>query len=233
MTPAMAGQTLTLRSKIDDAEFSAFHVEPTLEPGARRRGGVIVLQEIFGVDGHMRHDAERWGRMGYEVLVPSLFDRLEPGFVAEHTPDGMQQGFKYLQATRAEDVIADVETCLDQLQPRGPVFLVGYCYGGSMAYLAACRLGDLAAVASYYGSLVPAQAGERPLCPVVCHFGRQDQHIALEGIEAFAARRSEVAVHLYDAGHGFNNDGAPGHDLAAAKLARQRTLELFEANGAA
>ena len=228
----MTGRTLTLNSKIDDAPFSAFHVEPKLEGGARRRGGVIVLQEIFGVDAHIRHDCERWARGGFEVLAPSLFDRCEPGFVAEHTPDGMHQGFKYLQATRPEDAVADIETCLDHLAPRGPVFVVGYCYGGSMAYLAACRLGDLAAASSYYGSTVPHHAGDAPLCPVVCHFGAQDQHIPLDGVKAFAARRSDVAVHIYDAGHGFNNDGAPGHNLAAAKLARARTLELFEANGA-
>ena len=229
----MTGQMITLNSKVDDTAFSAFHVQPRLEAGARRRGGVIVLQEIFGVDGYIRHDCERWGREGFEVLAPSLFDRCEPGFVAEHTPEGLQQGFKYLQATRTEDAIADVETCLDYLLARGPVFVVGYCYGGSLAYIAACRLGDLAAASSYYGSMVPQHAGDTPLCPVLCHFGAQDQHIPLEGVQAFAAKRSDVPVHIYEAGHGFNNDGAPGHNLAAAKLARARTLKMFDANGGA
>lgn len=225
----MTGAFITLNSKIDDAAFSAFQV-PAKGP---RKGGVIVLQEMFGVDGYIRHDAERWGALGFEVLAPSLFDRCEPGFVAEHTPDGLQAGFKYLQATRMEDAIADIATCVDHLAPRGPVFVVGYCYGGSLAYLAACRIEDLAAAASYYGAMVPKHAHEKPRCPVICHFGREDQHIPLEGVEAFARHRPETSVHLYDAGHGFNNDGAPGHNLAAAKLARQRTLELFDANGAA
>ena len=229
----MTGHMMTLNSKLDDAPFGAFHLDPKLAAGARRRGGVIVLQEIFGVDGYIRHDCERWARLGFEVLAPSLFDRCEPGFVAEHTPDGLQQGFKYLQATRIEDAVADIETCLDHLLPRGPVFVVGYCYGGSLAYIAATRLGDLAAASSYYGSMVPNHAGETPLCPVVCHFGAQDQHIPLDGVHAFAERREDVDVHIYEAGHGFNNDGAPGHNLAAAKLARSRTLKLFEANGAA
>ena len=227
----MTGQMIPLQSKIDDAAFSAFHVQPRLEDGERRRGGVIVLQEIFGVDGHIRHDCERWARLGFEVLAPSLFDRCEPGFVAEHTPEGLQQGFKYLQATRIEDAIADVETCLDYLAPRGPVFLIGYCYGGSLAYIAATRLEDLAAASSYYGPMVPKHAGDRPLCPVICHFGALDQHIPLDGVRAFAARREDVPVHIYEADHGFNNDGAPAHNLAAAKLARARTLKLFEANG--
>ncbi len=228
----MTGQMIPLNSKTDDAAFSAFHVQPRLEDGERRRGGVIVLQEIFGVDGHIRHDCERWGKLGFEVLAPSLFDRCEPGFAAEHTPDGLQQGFKYLQATRIEDAVADIETCLDYLAPRGPVFLVGYCYGGSLAYIAATRLEDLAAASSYYGSMVPKHAGDKPLCPVICHFGALDQHIPLEGVRAFAARREDVPVHVYEADHGFNNDGAPAHNLAAAKLARARTLKLFEANGA-
>ncbi len=225
----MNGAFIPLNSKIDDAEFSAFHVQPT---GARK-GGVIVLQEIFGIDSYMRHDAERWGTLGFEVLAPSLFDRCEPGFVAEHTPDGVQAGFKYLQATRVEDAIADIATCLDYLAPRGPVFVVGYCYGGSLAYLSACQLEDLAAVSSYYGSMVPHHANAKPRCPVICHYGREDQHIPVESVEAFAARRPDVAVHFYDAGHGFNNDGAPSHNHLAAKVARQRTLELFDANGAA
>ena len=228
----MTGQTLSLHSKIDDAAFGAFHVQPVLEGGARRRGGVIVLQEIFGVDSHIRHDCERWAKLGFEVLAPSLFDRCEPGFVAEHTPEGLQQGFKYLQATRLDDALADIETCLDYLAPRGPVFVVGYCYGGSLAYIAATRLEDLAAASSYYGSMTPKHATEKPLCPAICHFGAQDQHIPLDGVHAFAERRPDVDVHIYEAGHGFNNDGAPSHNLAAAKLARARTMKLFEANGA-
>ena len=228
----MTGQLLSLNSKIDDAPFGAFHVQPVLEDGARRRGGVIVLQEIFGVDSHIRHDCERWAKLGFEVLAPSLFDRCEPGFVAEHTPEGLQQGFKYLQATRLDDALADIETCLDHLSPRGPVFVVGYCYGGSLAYIAAVRLEDLAAVSSYYGSMTPKHAMETPLCPVICHFGAQDQHIPMDGVHAFAERRPDVDVHIYEAGHGFNNDGAPSHNLAAAKLARARTMKLFEANGA-
>ena len=228
----MTGAFIPLNSKIDDQPFSAFHLPPTLDDGARRRGGVIVLQEIFGVDGYIRHDCERWSRLGFEVLAPSLFDRCEPGFVAEHTPDGLRQGLAYLQSTRMEDAISDVETCLDHLAPRGPVFVVGYCYGGSLAYLSAVRLEDLAAASSYYGSMVPHHAGDKPRCPVVCHFGEKDDHIPLAGVRAFAEKRTDVAVHTYDAGHGFNNEGAHGHNLAAAKLARARTLKLFEANGA-
>lgn len=220
---------VTLSSKIDDASFSAYRVEPS----GRRRGGVIVLQEIFGVDAFVTRDCERWAALGFEALAPSLFDRQEPGFVAEHTPDGVQQGFRYAQANGLDNATSDVETCVDWLRGRGPVFVVGYCYGGSIAYLAACKIEDLAAASSYYGSLVPAHAGNKPLCPTICHFGRLDQHIPMSQVEDLRAHRPDVKVYAYDAGHGFNNEGGLAYSRVAAELARQRTLELFEANGAA
>ena len=219
----MAG-FIKLNSKVDDAEFSAYRVEPT----GRRRGGVIVLQEIFGVDEHIRRDAERWGALGFEALAPSLFDRQEPGYVGAHDSEGIATGLKYLQDNGSDNPLDDISTCLDYLKARGPVFLVGYCYGGSLAWLAACRLGDFAAVSSYYGSQVHSHAHETPRCPTILHFGREDHVIPVEQVEAIASAQPGVQVHLYDAGHGFNNQ-----DGAAAHLARKRTLELFEQNGAA
>jgi carboxymethylenebutenolidase len=215
---------IKLNSKVDDAEFAALHAEPK----GRRRGGVIVLQEIFGIDEFIRRDVERWSDMGFEVLAPSLFDRQEPGYVAAHDPEGIATGLKYLQANGFDNPLDDISTCLDFLKPRGPVFVVGYCYGGSLAWLAACRLGDLAAVSSYYGSLVHNHAHERQRCPAVLHFGTQDHAIPVEQVEGIKVARPDLPIHLYDAGHGFNNQ-----DGAAAHLARRRTLELFEQNGAA
>jgi carboxymethylenebutenolidase len=215
------GEYIKLRSKVDDAEFGAYHVQPT----GPRKGGVIVLQEIFGLDKHMISDTDRWGTLGFEALAPSLFDRQEPGFVAAHDPEGFAAGRTYLQANGLDNPIDDISTCLDYLKARGPVFVVGYCYGGSLAWLAAAKLGDLAAASSYYGSMVLPH--EVPRCPVILHFGAQDQHIPIDKIMEFAAARPELPVHAYEADHGFNNAGGP-----AADLARQRTLELFAQNGA-
>ena len=218
------GAFITLNSKVDDAAFSAFHVQPQ----GRRRGGVIVLQEIFGIDAGIRRDAQRWADAGFEALAPSLFDRQEPGYVAEHDDEGVATGLKYAQANGWDNPIDDIATCLSYLLPRGPVFLVGYCYGGSLAWMAASRLGDLAAISSYYGSQVLAHAHDVPSVPVMLHFGAQDPVIPIGQVEDFQRARPELPIYVYDAGHGFNNA-----DGAAAHLARRRTLEFFEQNGAA
>lgn len=217
------GPYIKLNSKVDDAAFQCLH----LEPKGPRRGGVIVLQEIFGLDEFMRRDAARWAEAGFEVLAPSLFDRQEPGYVAPHDPEGIATGLKYLQANGWDNPIDDISTCIDWLRPKGPVFLVGYCYGGSLAWMAACRLGDLAAASSYYGSQVHNHAHEQPRCPIILHFGTSDQSIPLAQVDAIKQAQPELPIQLYDAGHGFNNQ-----DGAAAHLARRRTLELFEQNGA-
>jgi carboxymethylenebutenolidase len=215
---------VTLNSKVDDAEFSAYHVAPT----GQRRGGLIVVQEIFGIDDNIRRDAERWGAMGFEVLAPSLFDRQEAGYVGAHDPEGIATGLKYLQANGFDNPLDDIATCIDALREKGPVFLVGYCYGGSLAWMAACKLGDLAAASSYYGSQVHNHAHDVARCPVIFHFGTEDHAIPLAQVEGIMAARPDLDIHLYADGHGFNN-----RDGAAAHLARQRTLELFEKNGAA
>lgn len=224
-------ETITLNSKIDGAPFAAVHARAQ----GRRRGGVIVLQEIFGIDQYVRADVERWAELGFEVLAPSLFDRQQPGFSAQHSPEGLQEGVRYASANGLDNPIHDIETCFDQLSPAGPVFVVGYCYGGSLAWLAACRIKGLAAASGYYGSLVKANAALDPLCPVVLHFGRLDGHIPADEVaDAVAAFHAEVPVHIYEeAGHGFNNEGAEAYHAPSAELARRRTLALFEANGAA
>lgn len=220
---------ITLESKIDGFGFTALH-----EPAAgERKGGVVILQEIFGLDRYVQADVERWSKLGFEVLAPSLFDRQEPGFVAEHTPDGVAEGFRYAQGNGLENPVNDVETCVDFLTPRGPVFVVGYCYGGGIAWLAAHRIETLAAVAGYYGGMIAGHAGQAPRCPVVLHFGGADDHIGQDRVEIIRQTRPEVPVHSYEgAGHGFNNHGGGAYHAAAAHLALKRTLELFAQNGA-
>ena len=225
------GQLIKVRSAAADGfEFSAYHAVPT---GARK-GGVIVIQEIFGIDEHIVRDVDRWASLGYEALAPSLYDRREPGFVSTHSPEGMQAGIAHARGTDMAQAMADLTACRDKLrgdQSASKVFVVGYCYGGSLTWLAAAQLAGLAAASSYYGSMVQANATRKPLCPTIVHLGRKDLGIACDAVkEAVQASNPEVLVYIYDdAGHGFNNDDPERLNAASANLARERTLALFGA----
>jgi carboxymethylenebutenolidase len=220
--------TVTLTSKIDNAEITALHAEPA---GARR-GGIILIQEIFGLDQFVQADVELWASLGFEVVAPSMFDRQEKGFTADHSQEGMQKGFGYMQANGWDNPISDVQACVDLLSSRGPVFIAGYCYGGSVAFLAACKIEGLAAASCYYGGFIANYADMKPLCPTICHFGRLDDHIPMTAVESIRAAHPDVPVYDYEAGHGFNNKGGAGYYPEASELARQRTLDLFAQNGA-
>lgn len=215
---------ITLESA-DGFAFEALHARPAGIP----RGGVIVVQEIFGLDHNVQDDVARWLELGFEVLAPSMFDRVAPGFVADHDPEGFAAGIGHMRANGFDNPMRDIQACIDRLAASGPVFLVGYCYGGLIGWLAAGKLNGLAAVSSYYGQ-ISGHAALTPSCPIECHFGGQDPHIDAATVsEVLAAAQPQVPVHVYaGSGHGFNNEG----DATDAVLARQRTLALFEANGA-
>jgi carboxymethylenebutenolidase len=214
----------------DGFEFAALHADAQ----GKRRGGVIVIQEIFGIDQYVRADVERWSRLGFEALAPSMYDRVTPGFVSGHDEAGMASAMATVRQAKPEDAFADLAACVAHLKPKGPVFVVGYCYGGTMTWHAASRLEGIAAGSSYYGGGVPEAAGQSLKCPVICHFGRKDGFIPADAAKAkVEGAHPDVPVYIYEnSGHGFNNDGRPDSDPADAALARQRTLALFEANGA-
>ena len=218
----MTVTSLTLKSR-DGFEFGAIRVEPK---GARK-GGLILVQEIFGINSFMIDAAKRFAAEGYEVLVPSMFDRQKPGFAREdHSPEAIMEGGGYARANGLDAAMSDMGACVDALER--PVFITGFCYGGSIAYIAACRLRGLAASAAYYGSLLPAFKDAAPNCPSIAHFGREDAHIPMDGVDAFMAARHDVSVHVYDAGHGFARQGSDDYNQPADALAFQRTLELFD-----
>jgi carboxymethylenebutenolidase len=223
--------TVTLTAAIDGFSFTAAHAAPQGE----RKGGIVVIQEIFGLDQYVLADVARWSALGFEVLAPSIFDRAAPGYVAEHAPAAFPVGIGYVQTIGTEKMLSDIQACIDELAPRGPVFAVGYCLGGSLVWQAVSKLTGLAAGSSYYGSMVGSLA-ELPLnAPVIVHLGRKDGHIPAEEVKAkVLAAHPDVPVFIYEnSGHGFNNDGRPDSDLDDAQLARQRSLELFQAHGAA
>lgn len=221
---------IKITSGHDGFAFDALHGRPA----GRRKGGVIVIQEIFGLDQYVQADLARWEARGYEVLAPSMYDRQQPGFIAEHSDEGVQAAVKLAMANGPDNAMSDIQACIDFLSPRGPVFIVGYCYGGTMVWLAASRCKGLSAGSSYYGGQVAGMAALPLSCPVALHLGRKDGHIPADDVKAkVQAAHPEVPVWIYEAsGHGFNNDGRPDSDPADAELARQRTVALFEAHGA-
>jgi carboxymethylenebutenolidase len=222
------GEIIRIKSNADDGfTFDAYHAAPS---GARK-GGVIVIQEIFGLDEHVRRDVDRWASLGFEAAAPSLYDRRQPGFTAGHDDAGMAAGIGHARGTPLDQALADIAGVRDYLAPRGKVFVVGYCYGGSLAWLAAGRLDGLSGASSYYGSMVQANATLKPKCPTIVHLGRLDHGIPADDVKAAVqSSNPDVPVYIYeDAGHGFNNEDPARHAAASAELARKRTLEVFGA----
>lgn len=200
------------------------------------RGAIVVLQEIFGVNAHIRAVTERFAARGYTALAPSLFARVEPDVNLGYEKADVQRGLALKAAAQAlpgQGVMAEVQAALAygaSLVPGGKLGIVGFCWGGLLSWQAAASLPGLSAAVCYYGGgmTTPLEAGREPLCPVLAHFGRRDHAIPLEGVQAFAQGQPHVQVHLYDADHGFNCDQRGAYDEASALLARDRSLAFFD-----
>ena len=225
------GDFIKIKSTSEDGfEFKAYHADAV----GKRRGGVVVIQEIFGIDQYVKADVDRWAALGFEAIAPSMYDRITPDFHAEHDEAGIAAAFQTVRQAKPADALADMQAAINALKDKGPVFIVGYCYGGAMVWQAVGRLDGLASGSSYYGGGVASAADLTPKVPVICHFGRKDANIPADDTKAkIQAAQPNVAVYIYEnSGHGFNNDGRPDSDPDDAALARKRTLDLFEANGA-
>lgn len=207
----------------DGHTFAAYVATPEGEP----RGALVVTQEIFGVNSHIRSVADGYAAEGYLAIAPALFDRIERGVEMGYTPDDMKRGVAYKNGITNEQALHDIAASIKRVQLAGKVGIVGYCWGGSLAWLAAASLDGLSAAVAYYGSLLPANAGLQARCPVMAHFGEQDHGIPLEGVEAFRAAQPGVQVYVYPAGHGFNCDQRGSYDAASAKLARERSVAFL------
>ena len=196
------------------------------------RGGLVLIQEIFGVTEHIKECCDSFADEGYEVLGPSLYDRESPGFAVSYEPEDIQKAFKIARSEHPfEQSIADACTCISALAKKGPVFITGYCYGGSVSWAAACKCDGLAAASGYYGGKIPEMAEWQPKCPTILHFGKQDHGIPMEQVERIQKLHPDVPVYIYDAGHGFNSDRRQDYNPEAATLARRRTLDLFRGSG--
>ena len=212
----------------DGFSFPAYVAQPAGKP----RGAVVVLQEIFGVNSHIRQVADGYAAAGYLAVAPATFHRVEQGVELGYTPDDITAGAALkaqVEALPAPGVLQDIQAAIKHASPAGKVGIVGYCWGGLLTWRAACMLDGLAAAAPYYGggSTLPQEIARQPNVPVMAHFGDQDAHIPMDTVRAFEKAHPEVAVHVYAANHGFNCDQRGSYNEAAAKLARERTLAFF------
>ncbi len=215
------GELTTIMAR-DGHEFQAW-----LSASSRRpRGAVVVIQEIFGVNGHIRSVTDGFAAAGYTAIAPSLFDRVRRGIELEYTPADMQAGAGYRKQISAETALKDIAAAAAVVRHSGRTGVVGYCWGGSLAYLAACEL-PLAAAVVYYGR-ISDHLERKPRCPVLYHYGSEDKSIPLTDVERLRAAQPAAPVYVYEgAGHGFNCEQRDSYDAAAAALARTRTLEFF------
>ncbi len=198
------------------------------QPQGPRKGGLVLVMEIFGVTAHIRELAKEFASYGYEVLSPNLYDRAQPAFEAGYTPDDIAMGLNLRQQTPYDAVVSDVQACIDFLANRGKVGILGFCYGGSVSFLAAGRCRGLSAASGYYGSAIKDMLDLVPRCPTILHFGEKDHGIPMDIVHAIADAQPGVNCFVYPADHGFVSDRPHNHDAAATALAHKRTLRLFE-----
>jgi len=210
-------------SAADGHRFNAYLAEPAATP----RGALVVVQEIFGVNSHIRSVADGYAADGYLAIAPALFDRVERGVELGYSAAEIQRGAGLKAATGNDNPLLDIAAAIAQVKPAGKVGVIGYCWGGLLSWLAACSLDGLSASVPYYGGGIPDHKALTPRCPVLAHFGERDSHIPLATVEAFRIAQPGVTVQLYPALHGFNCDHRASYDAASAALARDRTLAFF------
>ncbi len=204
----------------DGHRLSAYIAQPSGKP----RGAIVVIQEIFGVTRHIRAVADQYAAAGFLGIAPAFFDRVEPGVDVPYAD--VARGFAYMQKLKNDDVMLDLQTAMDEVAAAGKVGVVGYCWGGTMAYLAAARL-KIAAAVSYYGGGINNHLAEQPRCPIMFHFGEQDTHIPLAAVAQIEAGLPGSPVFLYAAGHGFNCSDRASFDAPSARLAFERSVEFL------
>jgi carboxymethylenebutenolidase len=217
------GKTIEL-SAADGHKFAAYRAEPAGRP----RGAIVVVQEIFGVNGHMRHVADDFAKQGYLAIAPALFDRTKRGVELGYQPSDIAAGRDLRAAVGDDGPLADIQATIDEASKGGKVAVIGYCWGGSLAYLSATRLKGIAGAVGYYGGAIAQHAGEKTKVPVMLHFGETDQSIPMSDVEKVRAAHPEIPIHVYPAGHGFSCDERGSYQAESARIALDRTLGFLK-----
>lgn len=224
MSDGFQGQRIALATR-EGAPVSAYHSPPR----EARRGGVVMLHAIWGVTPHIRALSDSLAEQGYEVIAPSLIDAADADFPAQDTqPEILDERMAMGRATGwGASSVPRVQAAIDALE--GPVFVMGFCFGGTTAWLAASRCEGLSAVSCFYGGDIVAYRDEAPKVPTILHFGKTDAMIPMDDVETIREAHPDLPIHVYDAGHAFV---APnGHHPDSARLSLLRTLQLFQRSG--
>jgi len=214
------GELTTLMAR-DGHEFQAYLSAPAGHP----RGAVVVIQEIFGVNSHIRSVTDGFAKDGYTAIAPAMFDRVRRGVELGYGQPDIEQGRGTMQQLKLEETLADLAAAIAVVKHAGRVGTVGYCWGGAMSYVAACEL-PIACAVVYYGR-ASSFVDRKPRCPVMYHYGTQDQGIPMSDVDKVKAADPNGTFYEYEAGHGFNCDQRASFDPQAAALARSRTLDFF------
>ena len=217
------GQDIRLKAS-DGFELGGYRADPAGAP----KGAVVVIQEIFGVNHHIRSVCDRLAKEGYVAVAPSIFDRITPNFQSGYSPDEVAEARKFVANPDFAAMLRDSQAAIDTVKSVGPVGIIGFCLGGSIAYAAATKLSGLSAAIGYYGGAVVRFADDRPTVPTQLHFGEKDASIPLSDVETIKSKRPEVEVFIYPgAQHGFHCDERASYDKASAETAWPRSMEFF------
>ena len=220
------GQNITLTAS-DDFKLGAYRADPSTPP----KGAIVVIQEIFGVNSHIRNVCDRLASAGYVAIAPAIFDRIEPNLQSGYSPDEVAVARKFIANPDWPAMLRDTQAAIDAVKDSGPVGIIGFCLGGSVAYAAATKLAGLKAAVGYYGGVVVRFADDKPTVPTQLHFGEKDAGIPLTDVETIKTKRPDVEVFIYPgAQHGFGCDERGSFDKASSDLAWQRSLAFFAAH---
>jgi carboxymethylenebutenolidase len=219
------GQTIGLKAS-DGFLLGGYRADPA----GKAKGGLVVLQEIFGVNHHIRNVCDHFAAQGYAAIAPALFDRAKADVELGYGKDDMNEGVALRAAIKLEDSLKDVQAAIDAAMPSGKVGVAGYCWGGSLAFLAAARLSGLACAVGYYGGMIAAHRDEKPKVPTILHFGEKDHGIPMSDVEKVKAARPDVPVYTWPAGHGFSCDERPSFEPQSHVQALKVTLAFFRQN---
>ncbi len=199
------------------------------DPSGPAKGGVVVIQEIFGVNHHIRAVCDQLAAAGYAAVAPAVFDRQQPNFECGYSPDEIATARKFVANPDWAAMMRDVQAAIDELKKEGPVGIIGFCLGGTIAFLAASKLSGLSAAVGYYGGQIAKNVDSAPKIPTQLHFGETDASIPMSDVELIKQKRGgDTEIYVYPgAGHGFNCDERGSYNEAAAKLAWTRTLDFL------